>query len=528
MKDRTIKSSSKKSCDRTSFTADAQAKSASLPKAKDFDGEMSRMLCSLLRLQSAPNVDIQTFRGDPLEYNFFMSSFREAVERKIDDPHGRLVLLLKFTDGKAKETIGHCIQHPSEIRYRLVKLLLEDHYGHPHRILAAYRKEIKSWIPLKPENSTAYRKFYNFLIKCDSIMSCQQWNSLDTPDILCSLVSKPPGNTRDRWNRKIFMLRKHQQLEPDLSDLIDFIEEEMVLANGPLFSRDASKDYADKHDGSSKKRLMKSYAAQAPVPAKEETENTNQSNCQICGGRHDMDNCTVFNKQPVDERSTTLGKRNLCYGCYMPITADHNVRNCSNRRVCKICNQKHPTSLHGYVQKRRDGSNIATTSSANPIENDNLGGSSLPVVNNFAEMDLKCTSAGIPAKIISMCVISVKIGHVGTKKEVSTLDMLDNCSQGTFMKESIKRKLGISGRKTEITIKTLNGKQNMESTMVTGLKVSKNVHGERIRWLNLPATYPREALPADAEEVATEEKSRKWEHLKIIADKLLTETNMKI
>ena len=79
--------------------------------------------------------------------------------------------------------------------------------------------------------------------------------------------------------------------------------------------------------------------------------------------------------------------------------------------------------MHGYVPKRRDGSNIATTFSANPIENDNLGASSVPVVNKFAEMDLKCASAGIPAKIISMCVVPVKIGHVRTKKEVSTLAM---------------------------------------------------------------------------------------------------------
>ena len=89
--------------------------------------------------------------------------------------------------------------------------------------------------PLKPGDSTAYRKFYNFLIKNNSIMALQQWNSLDTPDVLCSLVSKLPGNTRDRWNRKVFMLRKHPQLDPELSDLIDFAEAEMVLANDPQF-----------------------------------------------------------------------------------------------------------------------------------------------------------------------------------------------------------------------------------------------------------------------------------------------------
>ena len=45
--------------------------------------------------------------------------------------------------------------------------------------------------------------------------------------------------------------------------------------------------------------------------------------------------------------------------------------------------------------------------------------------------------------------------------------------------------------------------------MVTGLKVSKNVHGEGIRWLNLLATYTREALAADVEEVLTQEKAKK-------------------
>ena len=120
------------------------------------------------------------------------------------------------------------------------------------------------------------------------------------------------------------------------------------------------------------------------------------------------------------------------------------------------------------------------------------------------------------------------ICHVGAKKEVSTLAILDNCSQGTLMKEIILKKLGISGRKTEITIKKLNGNQNMRSSVVTGLKVSKNVHGEGVRWMNFLATFTREALPADAEEVATQEKARKWEYLKIIADKLQRETNMEI
>ena len=59
-------------------------------------------------------------------------------------------------------------------------------------------------------------------------MSRQEWNSLDTPGVLYSLLSKLPRNTRGIWDRKVFMLRKQLQLKSELSDLLDFVKEEML------------------------------------------------------------------------------------------------------------------------------------------------------------------------------------------------------------------------------------------------------------------------------------------------------------
>ena len=89
----------------------------------EITGDISRMLCNLLRQQSAPDVDIPVFKENPLEYHYFMSLFKKAVECKIDDPHGRLVHLLKFNDGEAKQTIQHCIQQSPEVGYRLRRAL---------------------------------------------------------------------------------------------------------------------------------------------------------------------------------------------------------------------------------------------------------------------------------------------------------------------------------------------------------------------------------------------------------------------
>ena len=50
--------------------------------------------------------------------------------------------------------------------------------------------------------------------------------------------------------------------------------------------------------------------------------------------------------------------------------------------------------------------------------------------SNFAGMDLKSASSRITSNVISMCVVLAKVSYAGTKKQISTYAMLDNCSQG--------------------------------------------------------------------------------------------------
>ena len=157
--------------------------------------EELRQISDLLCHQLAPNVEIETFTGNPLDYHVSIQGSRGV---QIRDSNGRFVQILKYTEGEARETIKHCIQQAVDIGYDRTKLLLEQQYGNPHRILAAYRKEIKGWSSLKPGDSSAYLKFYNFLIKCESIMSQQLWNSLNSTDIFCTVTSKFPGNAWDK------------------------------------------------------------------------------------------------------------------------------------------------------------------------------------------------------------------------------------------------------------------------------------------------------------------------------------------
>ena len=57
------------------------------------------------------------------------------------------------------------------------------------------------------------------------------------------LIAKLPGRLIDRWNRNVEVIRKRHLREPDLQDLIKFVEEETVLMNDPLISRETLHEY---------------------------------------------------------------------------------------------------------------------------------------------------------------------------------------------------------------------------------------------------------------------------------------------
>ena len=100
------------------------------------------MMCDLLHHQSAPEVETETFRGDPLEYHYFILVFREVVELKIDDQHGRLVQLLKYIEDETRD-IRQCIQQTPEAAVgktwrptsNFDSLQERDEVGHPWRIV---------------------------------------------------------------------------------------------------------------------------------------------------------------------------------------------------------------------------------------------------------------------------------------------------------------------------------------------------------------------------------------------------------
>ena len=186
-----------------------------------------------------------------------MTLFHELVEKRIDDIRGKLTRLIRYMKGDPKDMIQHCVQQPSSVGYKNVKKILDQKCGNPCNIMGVYGKEIKSWPQTRNGDRESYQRFYNFLLKCESITPAREWNPLGTPDVICMLLSKLSEVIRDKWVRVVINVRRKKEREAILRHFIGFIKEETDLENNPVFLKGVIDQYQEKKSPkmNSKKRL---------------------------------------------------------------------------------------------------------------------------------------------------------------------------------------------------------------------------------------------------------------------------------
>ena len=118
----------------------------------------AEMLSKLVRELSAPQVNMEPFEGNPLDFTYFMSMFEDSVEKKIDDPRGRLTRLIKYTRGEPRGLVKHFINDRADCGYKNAIAFLQKQYGNPHTMFSSYRNEIKLMQPLKAGDAAAFEK----------------------------------------------------------------------------------------------------------------------------------------------------------------------------------------------------------------------------------------------------------------------------------------------------------------------------------------------------------------------------------
>ena len=76
---------------------------------------------------------------------------------------------------------------------------------------------------------------------------------LNTPDVVCMLVSKLPWSGRE--SQKVLPVRRKYNREPDMMDFIQFVNDKTVIVTDPIFSKEAVGQYIEKRPKNKKERF---------------------------------------------------------------------------------------------------------------------------------------------------------------------------------------------------------------------------------------------------------------------------------
>ena len=122
------------------------------------------------------------------------------------------------------------------------------------------------------------------------------------------LLSTLPGGTRDRTLRRVLLIRRKQEKEPELTNVIDFVNDENLIVSDPVFSKEAVEQYIDKK---TKSRRVATY-----VSGSKETfgDLAVRSPCINCGENHQLDGCLKFMDMALENKINFLTEKKSCFG----------------------------------------------------------------------------------------------------------------------------------------------------------------------------------------------------------------------
>ena len=450
-------------CPKDSARVTSQVKSTPVTADGPQGTEMLTAMMKLVDLHTAPDVDIDVFNGDPLEYAYFRAAFRDVVERKVADQSGRLTRLLKYTSGDAKDLIKHCIHDDNNTCFNNAIQLLDKEYGDKQLLTNLYLNKLRQWPKLTVNDAAAYKKLHRFLIYSLTFKLDGMLTELDSESIIRScILAKTDRTVQEKWLGKVVRAKEKGTSKLNFKDIVKFVEHLSLLASEPSYSQNAYKN-----DPSIKSFLVNvdqspTSTSDTPPAVSENERQVKFVQCKFCSQNHQLDYCQEFTELNVGERSAYIWQNRLCYNCLQEISNGHTAQSCTVSKVCQICKEAHNTLMHGYKSRSMQ---------------------SFAVISN---------------ETISMCIVPVRLCHRGNDlKEIEVYALLDENCQGTFISESVIDKLCIASRKTSITTETLNGQRTDPALAAEGLivKPATSVEAEYgAAGIHLPTVYSRKSL----------------------------------
>ena len=358
-------------------------------------------------------------------------------------------------------------------------------------------------------------------------------NVLDDPEENQRMVKKLPSYIVNRWSRKVderisrttgdhvedsFCTSPGEGGYPTFSEFCHFVKTEARISCSPLNLNLKTEENGNKYRPNKPTRFGPKFSSFATGLSVETPTHENstfahkQQRCLYCKEeRHEINDCGKFLELTISDKRSFIVSKHLCWGC---LKWAHINNKCRRKRSCKICNETHPTALHGdtHVPKEAHKPETVTANDGNkPRRQADASASS-----NCIKIESNTPS---DQPLSHSLIVPVWLHHeINPHNKVLVYALLDEQSDACFVKESVLNELQVSGPDVELELSTVLAKKVITSRRVDGLVV-RGVN--EMQDITLPKTYTREVIPAERNHIPRPETARKWPHLESIAESIM-------
>ncbi|KAL4009499.1 hypothetical protein ACER0C_003351 [Sarotherodon galilaeus] len=465
-----------------------------LPQTPSALQDVVEVLTKQQKLATLPPQNISVFKGDPLEYRLFMRAFEHGVEDRTESDKDRLYYM------------EHCLHMEPTHGYQTAKRLLEEHFGNAYKISVAYIHKALNWPTIKSDDGEALHAFGLYLTGCqNAMMDVEYMEELDNTANMRAIVSKLPYKLRERWRTFACGTLDKEKRRVKFADLAEFVNKQAKEVLHPLFGDIKDSTLKVQVRGQVDERLQrrsgirKGFTTAATITTTQDVpskERNKVSGNQVCafskpclfcrGEEHTMEQCKRMRKSLHKEKIDFMRTKGLCFSCLK---------------------QGHMSMLHMKTKP-----NATSKRAAPEVESLEREDQTESIVNGFVEMEAPAHDAEKTEHILAIVPVQVKPKR--GQKVTHTYAFLDPGSTACFCTEELMHELNLTGRKTNILLKTMGEEKVVSSHIVSGLEISSLDSDD---FFELPEMYSHSDIPASADNAPSQDYVNRWTYLQQVS-----------
>ena len=413
-----------------------------------------------------PRPTIEKFDGDPMNYWTFVRQFNAHIMRKVEGDDLRLLFLIQHCEPKVRTKIDHLTSKPHSVGFRMAWNILFEEYGRPHEIARCCEEHLRNSPKVHDHDREGLKRLSVLMDKCcTSLKDADKSYTLDSMELIVSIVMKLPPRMRERWVERSVQIECRTADRAGFADLAEFVAEQSRIASSiygrvifPMSSSTTKTQW-------SKQRCMATESIN-------DLKGQRISSCVCCGKNHQLAVCDEFKRKSYQERKSFVKLKQLCFKC---LKANHVSRECRSRENCNVngCSGgQHHTLLH--IAQQTPNKESADADREQPTE--------------------YCANVSTASTYLNVVPVNVRFGG----SAVATYAFLDQGSTASFCEKSLIDLLGASGDQRRLTMQTMTSTKTLDTISVK-LEVQPLEGGN---WLNMndvvviddipvkPNTYP--------------------------------------